>query len=120
MLRHLIQKHEATHESARGKVTKPKIERMSEMACLMLGITQDILEAHQFLPLEHIQNTFIDSFINNDPNVIMALESAINDQDKNFDVMSSSLLLAERKNALTHTCCQGGKLGAKKNMIPAR
>ena len=39
------------------------------MASLVLGIIQDILEAHQSLPRADIQNTFIDGFINNDLNI---------------------------------------------------
>jgi hypothetical protein len=92
MLRHVIQKHEAAHESVRSKVTKQKIERVSEMASLVLGITQDVLEAHHGLPRTDIESTFIDGFVNNDPNVIMALESALSDHDKSFDVMSMPIL----------------------------
>jgi hypothetical protein len=107
MLRHLIQKYEATHESARNKVTKQQIERASGMASLVLGIADDVIEAHKSLPRDDIENTFIDGFVNSDPNLIMGLESALTDQDKNFDAMSMpslcDVVLAWRKTANVST-----------------
>ena len=77
MLQHVIQKHNTMHEAARCKVSKQKIERSSEMAALVIGITEDVLESHASLPRSDIEKTFIDAFINNDPNLLMALEAAL-------------------------------------------
>ena len=88
MLRHIIQKHESAAEASRGKVSKEKIERSSEMACLVLGVTNDVLEAHPGLPRQELENAFVGGFIQNDPNIVMALEAALTDADKNFDVMA--------------------------------
>ena len=96
MLQHVIHKHESAADSARFKVAKQKIERTSEMAALVMGITQDVIEKHPTLPRVDIENTFIDGFIKNDPNLLMALENALTDAlsngDKSFDVMSLPVL----------------------------
>ena len=92
MLQHVIQKHNTMHEAARCKVSKQKIERSSEMAALVIGITDDVLESHASLPRSDIEKTFIDAFINNDPNLLMALEAALCDKESNFDVMELPIL----------------------------
>ena len=103
MLKHVIWKHENTHDTARCKVSKSKIERSSEMAALVVGIAQDVLESHPTLPHMDIENTFFDGFIDSDPNLLMALDSALTDADKNFDVMSlpvlNEMLLTWRKKS---------------------
>ena len=96
MLRHVISKHESAADNARFKVVKQKMERTSEMASLVMGIADDVMDMHPTLPRADIENTFIDGFIKNDPNLLMALESALTGAqqhgDKSFDVMSLPVL----------------------------
>ena len=76
MLKHAIRKHETSADTIRCKESKTNIERLSEKAALVVGITQDVLEAHVELPRVDLENTFIDAFVNNDPDLLMALEAA--------------------------------------------
>ena len=92
MLQHVIQKHETMHEAARCKVSKPKIERASEMASLVFAIKEDVLQTFPAIPQDDIDKTFIDAFITNDPNLLMALEAALCDKDNSFDVMQMPIL----------------------------
>ena len=96
MLRHVIFKHESAADSARFKVLRQKMERTAEMASLVMGIASEVMDMHPTLPRADIENTFIDGFIKNDPNLLMALENALTDAlsngDKSFDVMSLPVL----------------------------
>ena len=73
MLGHMIQKHEATHDQARAKASKQKIERASEMAALVCGIKEDVCSNHPAVHNDDLQTCFGDAFLGNDPNLLMAL-----------------------------------------------
>ena len=92
MMQHMIKRHETTDASMRTKITKAKIEKAAELSALASAIKQDVLEAHQALPPEHIQSTFIAALIDNDPNLLMSLEAALADADKDFNVMDLPVL----------------------------
>ena len=87
MLQHVIRKHEDTNAAVRCKIQKQKLERASDMAALVSHIAEDVLEANPSLPRDQLWKTFIESFINNEPNIVMALEDALTDQTPTFDVM---------------------------------
>ena len=74
------------HEAARCKVSKQKIERASEMAALVFAIKEDVRQTYSAIPQDDIHKTFIDAFIDNDPNLLMALEAALCDKENNFDI----------------------------------
>ena len=92
MLQHVIRKHELTNAAVRCKIQKQKLERASEMAALVTHIAEDVLEANPSLPRDQLWKTFIESFIGNEPNIVMALEDALTDHAPNFDVIALPVL----------------------------
>ena len=92
MLGHVIQKHEATHDQARPKAPHQKNERANEMAALVWGIKEDVCSTRPAVHEDDLHDGFIDAFLGNDPNLLMALEAALVDKENKFDIRGLPLL----------------------------
>ena len=84
MLEHLIYKHELNQLNPH-KVLKKKMEEVSQQAALVVGISDSLMETYGGLPRSDIKNNFIDVFVASDPNLIMALEAALEEKAANFN-----------------------------------
>ena len=85
ILRHLIKRHEALHNPE--KVAEQNMKRAAELAAIVVGITDSLLEAYVGLPRNNLNCAVSDACVAGDPNLLMALEAAIMEQAVNFDVL---------------------------------
>ena len=99
MLKHLM--HEQTVSGI--AVSKAGIEKASKIAALVACLTEDVIEQNDPLPRSIIESTFVAAFIDNDPNLVLALEEAVQNQAKDYDPMQlpvlSEAVLDWRKSA---------------------
>ena len=84
MLENLIYKHELNQHRPQ-KVLKKMMETVSQQAALVVGISDSLVETYGGLPRAAIKGNFIDAFVANDPNLLVALDAAIEGKVANFN-----------------------------------
>ena len=83
MLQSLIYKHEL-NQLGSEKVGKKTMITASEQAALVMGIADSLMETYGGLPQADIQTSFIGAFVAGDPNLLVALDAAIEGKSPNF------------------------------------